>query len=180
MPRPVQFCNSITAKVLVWLAGVLVPAQTMPLMACACGSQSQGSAKLESGRADAASAATCPHCTGRSPVRRSCCASAAARSARHGTCCAAKGSCSCCCQGGANSQGSSCQCSKGGSTPARDPLSNDSRTENTKSFSASSVYGPTSVAIVVAPAALARAHQPPTLLGSSAPERLSLLCRLVI
>ena len=180
MRLPVQFCNSITAKVLVWLAGVLVPAQTMPLMACACGSQSQGSAKLESGRVDAASAATCPHCTGRSPVRRSCCASATARSARHGTSCGAKGSCSCGGQDGARSPGGSCQCSKSRSAPAPVPASNGSRTDNTKSSSASSVYGPTTVAIVAAPAALAHAHQQPTLLGSSAPERLSLLCRLVI
>ena len=175
-----RFCNSITAKVLVWLASVLVPAQTMPLMACACGNQPQGPAKVESGRVDAVSAATCPHCTGTSPVRRSCCDSATARSACHGTCCAAKGSCSCCCQGGARPEGSSCQCSKSGSTPAPDPLSNDSRTDNTKSSSASSVHGPATVAVVVAPAALAHSHQQPTLLGSSAPERLSLLCRLVI
>ena len=30
--------NGITAKVLVWLAAILVPAESLPLMACGCGS----------------------------------------------------------------------------------------------------------------------------------------------
>jgi len=67
------------------------------------------------------------------------------------------------------------------SAPAPNPLPGDSRTDNTKpSLSAPSLACHAAVAILVPPAILARADQQPTLLGSSAPERLSILCRLVI
>lgn len=176
--RSVKFCNRITARLAVWLAGVLVPAQTMPVMACGCGNQPHRLTKVQSASADAAPLATCPRFAGSSAVRHPCCARVAARSADR-TCCAGKASCSCC-QGGSRSQGTSCQCSKSGSAPAPAPLSNNSRTDNTKSSSPSLCHAPAVIAVVVAPGATAHANQHPFLFGSSAPERLSVLCRLVI
>lgn len=179
-----RFCNSITAKVLVWLAAISVPAQALPAMACDCGSHSPRRAEVKpgkSGRADAAPAAKCPHCSGGSRPRHSCCGGTAASSTQHGSCCGAMGSCCGCCKGGLGSHGSPCQCSTNKSTPAPDPLPSDSRTDTTKSsLSTSSLGGMASVAILAPPAALAHADQQPTFLGSSAPERLSILCRLVI
>ena len=178
----VRFLNSISAKVVVWLAAVLVPAETLPLMACDCGSHSPRPTQTGLGCTAAASVTACQHCNVGSRARHSCCGSAAASSASPGSCCAAKGSCSCCSKDGARSPGGPCQCSANDSAPApAAPLPGDSRTDNTKSsVSTSSFGGLTAVVILVPSAAAARADQQPTLLGSTVPERLSVLCRLVI
>jgi hypothetical protein len=60
-------------------------------------------------------------------------------------------------------------------------LPGNSRTDNTKSSrSASSLGGLATVVILIPSAIVAHANQQPTILSSSVPERLSLLCRLVI
>jgi hypothetical protein len=173
-----RFSNSITAKVLVWLAAILVPAQTLPLMACDCGSHSPRSMAVKADRADAAPAAKCPHCTSGSRPRHSCCGGTAASSGQHGSCCGAKGSC--CCKGGLGSHGGPCLCSVNKSAPAPDPLPSNSRTDNTKSSLGSSSDTVATVAVVVPSVVLAQAAQQPSLLGSTSLERLSTLCRLVI
>jgi hypothetical protein len=173
-----RFYNRMTAKVLVWLAAILVPAESLPLMACGCGSQSPRRAAVKPARADATPAAKCPHCTGGSQPRHSCCGATAASSPQRGSCCGANGSC--CCKGGLGSQGGLCQCSANKSAPAPDPLPNDSRTDNTKSSLGSSSDTVAAVAVVVQSAVLAQAAQQPSLLGSTSLERLSTLCRLVI
>jgi hypothetical protein len=175
----VRFLNSITAKVIVWLAAVLVPAETLPRMVCACGNHAPGPSQAAVGCAGAGSVAACPHCNVAERSPHSCCGSSAASHARS-DCCAAQGACSCCCTSGAHSDGTSCQCARDDSAPAPAPLPGDSRTDTTKSsVSVSSFTGPTAVVLPV-PSADARADQHPAFLGSSAPERLSVLCRLVI
>lgn len=173
------FCNSITAKVLVWLAAILVPVETLPAMGCDCGSHSPGSAVAKSVRADAAPAARCPHCTSRSRPGHSCCGTAAS-SAQHGRCCGGSGSCCCCCKGGPGSHGGPCQCAANKSAPAPDPLPDNSRTENTKSSLGSSSDTVTTIAVLVSSLVLAQAAQQPSLLACTSLERLSTLCRLVI
>lgn len=171
-------CNNITAKVLVWLAAISVPAETLPVMACNCGSHPPQRAEAKSSRAAETPAAKCSHCAARSQPRHSCCGSTAATLVQHGSCCGAEGSC--CCKGGLGSHGGPCQCSAKHSDPVPNPLPGDSRTDNTKpSLSPSSLAGMTTAAILPL-AVLGPADQQPTLLGSSAPERLSVLCRLVI
>jgi hypothetical protein len=144
-----RFCDSITAKVLVWLAAILLPGETLPVMSCECGSHS--------------------------PPR-------AVSSAQHRCCCGDKGRCCCCCcKGGADPHGGPCHCAANQSAPAPVPLPGNSRTDNTKSSqSASSLGGVATVAILVPSVIVAHANQQPTIPGSSAPERLSILCRLVI
>ncbi len=174
-----QFCNSITAKALVWLAAILLPAETLPSMACGCRCRTSPPAALKSSPADAPPAAKCSHCAAGSRTRHSCCGGIAASSAQNATCCKSKGSC-CCCKSGQGSHGSPCQCwvSK---SPAPAPLPNHSRTQNTKSSLAASSAAGLSTAVVLVPAAApARAEHQPALHCSSAPERLSILCRLVI
>jgi len=57
----------------------------------------------------------------------------------------------------------------------------ESRTDNTKSSVAASSFGSlTTVALLVPPATAAPVEQQAALHCSSAPERLSVLCRLVI
>ena len=143
-----RFCDSITAKVFVWLAAILVPAETLPA-SCDCGT----------------------HC----PPR-------AASAAQHRCCCRGKGKCCCCCcKGGPSSQGGPCHCAANPSAPAPDRLPGDSRTDNTKSpLSASSLGGLATVAILIPSVIAAHADQRPTILSSSVPERLSILCRRVI
>jgi hypothetical protein len=167
--------NGITAKVLVWLAAILVPADALPLMACGCGSHAPGSAC----RADARPAAKCPHCNSTSRPQKSCCGSTAVASTEQGSCCGAKGSC-CCCKGTLGSEGSLCLCAVKKSAPASAPLPGNSRTDNTKSVSTCSFGGLAAAMVLVRPTTPARADQQATLLCSSAPERLSILCRLVI
>ena len=58
-----QLCSSMTGKVLVWLAAILVPAESLPLMACNCADQPAQAPKPGFAPAKAAPVATCPHCT---------------------------------------------------------------------------------------------------------------------
>src|SRR3990170_6743070 len=115
-----RLCNSITAKVLVWLAAILVPAETLPLMACDCGGHCPQSMAVTADRANAALAVGCPHCTGGWRPRHSCCGGTAASPTQHGNCCDANGSC--CGRGGLGSHGSPYRCSANKSVPAPDPL----------------------------------------------------------
>ena len=171
--------NSITAKVLVCLAGALFPVETVPAMACNCGGRPGG---LTGADHDVAEAATVPGChVGRLRTPHSCCDSPAIGLALRGSCCGADCSCSCCRNGGARSQGSSCQCVHNGSPSAPDPLPSDSRTDSTKRLLTSApCRGLTAVVNIVPRVVLARADQRSASFGSSAPERLSVLCRLVI
>jgi hypothetical protein len=173
-----RFCNSITAQVLVWLAALFVPVQALHATACGCRSHSTRSREAKSAGADVAPAAKCSHCTGGSRPQNSCCGSATASSEQGGRACDANGSC-CCCKGGPGSQGSNCQCSANNSAPAPDPLPGTSQTDDAKSLTTASCGGLT-VAVFVPPTGPAYADERSTLLCFSAPERLSVLCRLVI
>ncbi len=170
-----RLCQSITAKVFVWLAAILVPVEALPVMACDCGSQSV-STKAKS--TQAAHAAKCPHCAAGSRPRRSCCGGTATSSGPKGSCCGSKGSC-CCCKGGSGSHGGPCQCSVNKSPPAPDPLPTDSRTNNTKT-SLDSASDTVVTVVVVAPMLLAQAAQQSSRSASTSLERLSTLCRLVV
>jgi hypothetical protein len=173
----VRFQNSITARVIVSLAALLVPAESLPMMACNCESHSSPATKAKSALVGVAAGAKCPHCTGASRPQHSCCGGTAASSSRHAGCCGGKGSCCCCCKGGSGSHGGQCQCSV--NKPAPDPLPSDSRTVNTKSSISSS---PNTVAtVVIVPSVdLALAARQPSRSASTSLERLSTLCRLVV
>jgi hypothetical protein len=171
--------NTITAKIFVWLAAVLVPAETLPVVACNCGNHTPREMGVRSARAEAAPAAKCPHCTSKTRPQHSSGGAVAASSAQRGSCCGAKGSC--CCKGGLGSHGGPCQCAQKKSAPAPDPLPSDSRTNNTKSSVTASACGGMAVVAVLVPTAIAaHAEQQSAFHGSSAPERLSILCRLVL
>lgn len=176
----VQLYESITAKVIVWIAGVLVPAQSLPVMACGCGSHLPRSTALKSGRMEDAPAAKCLHCATRSQPRHSCCGGTAESSQQQGSCCGGNGASCCCCKGGSASHGAPCQCSTNHSVPAPDPLPSNSQTDNTKSSLGSPSDTVATVVKVVPSAVLAEAAQQSSLLGSTSLERLSTLCRLVI
>lgn len=167
-----RFANSITAKVVVWLAGLLVPVETLPLMACDCGSTPKPTPTAVCHTTPA-----CPHCSRRNRATRPCCQRVAASSPR---CCGGTASC-CCCKGRASSEGSSCQCTKGSPAPTQAPLSNDSRTDNGKSLSSASACAvvAASSAVVLPSPQLQRNHQQ-AIFGSTSLERLSTLCRLVV
>ena len=173
-----RFCDNITARVLVWLSAILVPVETAPSAACNCGSRALCSAAVRPDRADLASAAKCPHCIRESQPRRTCCNGASGSSAQPGSCCGAAGSC--CCKGGSCSRGGLCQCSQHKSVPAPDPLPSGSRTDDAKSLTISANPGLVTVAILIPPAATTCANHQPMSLGSSVPERLSVLCRFLI
>ena len=174
-----RFCNTITAKILVWLAAILVPAEALPMMACDCGNHSPQPAALKSGRADAAPAAKCAHCATRLRTQPSC-GGTAVSSAQH-KCCCGDGPCHCCCSnGGLGSHGGPCRCAANKSVPAPDPLPSNSRTDNTKSSLGSSSGIVATVAVLVSSRVLAHSAQQPCLLACTSLERLSALCRLII
>ena len=177
-----RFCNSITAKVLVWLAGVLVPLESLPLTACNCADASVRATKLETAPVVGSPVAACPHCKAESRARHSCCGSAAALSASHGSCCCCccgTGSTCCCCSKGAgHSNGGTCRCAKNGCVPPTAPLSSNSRTDNTKSRLA--VSSGTVATVVVPSRVFAQTAGQPSLPGCTSLERLSTLCRLVL
>jgi hypothetical protein len=177
--RSVQFSNRITSRAFVWLASLLVPAQSMPLTACGCGNEPQRQVGTEIRRTDAAPATSCRCCGSGSMARRSCCTGTVPHSARRGACCAERGKSSGC-SGGAHSPGTSCHCSKSRPAPVPVPVPNDTSTDKGKSSSSSPFQGPMVLAVVVADASSGRDSFQPVLSGPSAPERLSLFCRLVI
>ena len=132
-------CNDITAKLIVWIAGALIPFQTAPVRACGCEGPAATSARV------------------------------------HGCC---GGSHCCCCKG---RPGGVCRCSANKSAPSPAPLPGNSRPDNSKSpLATCAPAGLATVATVVLAGTPAGADQRTILPGSSAPERLSILCRLVI
>lgn len=176
-----QFHKTIAARVLVWLAAVLVPVEAMPLTACNCGSHSAPSTEVHVGCSVAASVPVCPNCVGESRNEPSCCGRSADDSSRRGCCGRTKASGSCCCEGQC-SQGVSCHCSANHAAPASNPIPNESPADGSKSSLSTSPFASvTSAAVVVPPRVLAgRREGPASFLGSTAPERLNVLCRLVI
>ena len=175
-----QFCDYLTTRIVVWLAAVLVPAGSLPAMACSCGSH------VDSSQADGCRLETDPVgppscCSGRAKPTHSCCQSRSTPTTAHTSCCLAGSSCSCCGNDGTGSKGNGCQCSVDHSSiPSPDPEPRNSRTDDTKpSLSAASFGNAAAAAVAVAPAIL-KADQQSMGLGSTAPERLSVLCRLVL
>jgi len=173
-----RLCDNITVKVLVWLSAMLVPVETLPSPACNCGGCVLCSAAPGSGRADPTLAAECPHCTRASQPRHSCCGSTSGSSAppesRRGN------AGSCCGKGTSGAPGGPCRCSKSEPSPAPDPLPRDSRTHDTKSLTSAGCGDSATVAILGPLPATACADRRSIRSGSSAPERLSVLCRLLI
>lgn len=176
-----RFCNNIIAKVLAWLACLLVPAESLPLMTCDCGNQSSQPVKAEHHSAEATPVATCPHCNRGPRILKACCRSGVAISAQRGSCCGANGTRSCCCcKGGKCSHNNLCLCSQNGSAPTPVPMSSDSHPGSTKSLDSYLFGGPVSVVVVVQSETSAFTDPKPMLLGSNVIDRLSILCRLVI
>jgi hypothetical protein len=172
-----MYANNFITKVLVWLAALLVPVETLPVMACDCGGHSSQSTGLFPSRTDARPTAKCPRCAARSQGRHSCCGGKATTSNQQGSCCKARGSC-CCCKSG--NGGGQCMCSANKSAPVPDPLQNNSRTNNTKTSLSASTDLVIAVPVVVPPLLIARAACQPSFFASTSLERLSALCRLVI
>ena len=170
------FHRKISVQALVWLAALLMPAQAVPA-ACSCGDHASKSAPVAT--AGGGAAPSCPHCRAKSAAH-ACCKGKAA--AAHPGCCGGGANCRCCCgKSGSSSQGSGCHCVHNNSAPAPDSAPSPSPTNTAKSPLATPSFGSvTTVAMFALQAAFAAADQHPTLLASSAPERLSVLCRLVI
>ena len=167
---PMAFCRTITAKLLVWLAAILVPAGAMPLKACNCGNSASGAAKC------GASASKCRCSSGRAKNGRACCSRSIAN--RKG-CCAQKSTCGCC-KDKSGSHGP-CLCSLDKDAPAPAPAPNSSETETAKSLFVSACGMSTTLIPVVVPSQnLARAVLQPVFAGLTTLDRLGALCRLVI
>lgn len=177
----VQFHKTIAARVLVWLAAVLVPVEAMPLTVCNCDSHSVQPVESHVGCSGAAPVAVCPNCVGESRTEPSCCGKSADQSSKNDRCDRTRVSGSCSCEGQC-SHGASCDCAANHASPASNPISNQSPADGSKvSLSASPFAGGTTAAVVVPPSVLAGMGERPTSsIGSTAPERLSVLCRLVI
>lgn len=179
----VLLCNSITARVIVWIAVVLIPARALPVMACDCLSYLASPAQADAVGNDTTSVAACPHCRARARLKHSCCKSKSVNvSKQRTTSCGARASSACCCGGldGTCTHGASCHCSAKGSVPAPAPLPSDSRTDNTKLSSASPSDAVTTVVVAPSTSLTRQAAQRPSLLGATPLERLTTLCRLVI
>ncbi len=174
----VQFCDYLTTRIVVWLAAVLVPAGSLPAMTCSCGSHADSS-QADGCRLEPESAGPPSCCGERAKPTHSCCQSRSAPATAR--CCLAGSSCSCCGNGGTDSNGNGCQCSAGhSSVPAPDPEPRNPRTDETKPSLSAACFGNAAAATVAAAPAILRADQQSMNLGSTAPERLSVLCRLVL
>ena len=169
--------DSITSKAVVWLGAILVPVASWPSTSCTCGSHVGGSATFKHAQVGADVATTCPHCTPDPQPRHSCCGGGAVASAPRRTCCGSSDACRCC---GSRSPCGVCQCSNSQSVPAPAPLPNDPRPNDSKTPAISLGVGLASVAALFLPTAATCADHRPVNLGASAPERLSILCRLLI
>ena len=176
-----QFHKTIAARVLVWLAAALVPVEAMPLTVCNCGSHSGQPTEARVDGSPAKPVPACPNCVGESRTKPSCCGKSAEDSSKRGCCGRTKASGTCCC-GGQCSQGVSCHCSANHAVPASSPNPNESPADGFKvSLSTSPFASVTTAAVVIPPSVYASLRERPTsFLGSTAPERLSVLCRLVI
>lgn len=177
-----RFFDSITSRVIVWLAAILIPVAAQPSATCGCGGHSWRS-EMVCGQKNANAPPKCPHCTVHVQPRPSCCHDSAGEKERS-SCCSTRQRCStgqaCCCLGGTNSGGKTCQCSKNQTAPAPAPLPTDSRPHDTTSWAMAFGGGPANMAVVFPPAFAIGADQRPVNLGSSVPERLSVLCRFLI
>jgi hypothetical protein len=172
------------AKIIIWLAAVLLPAETMPLMACTCGSHSQRAVQAGAGSTAGAPVAACSRCTSGSRPQNACCGAKTKVSEHPEGCCGAKtptAPTTCRCQGAAGSHGSVCQCSAKSTAPAPAPMPGNSRPDSTKSsMGASTCCGLTAVVAIVPSASQLSADQSPAILTARQLDRLSVLCRLMI
>lgn len=171
--------NNIAAKALVWLAALLIPAETMPLAGCACGSNPGKLAPgSTSGCKQKGPAASCPHCQAKLKSESACCKARGVEAASHsaGGCCGTKATC--CCSKGTATKGLECLCSASHPVPTPAPVPNDSPSDSAKSLTASVVA--TVLAGVALPGVQSRAVEPSSLSGKTSLERLSTLGRLVI
>ena len=165
-----RFSNSITARVVVWLAGLLVPLETLPLMACDCGSIPKPTPTAVSHTTPA-----CPHCSRGNRATRPCCQRAVTSS--HRCCCC--GAASCCCMKGTHSAVNPCQCASNSSAPTPAPISNDSQTDHSKAAAASCAVVAAG-ASVIPPSPQLHSNHHGAFIGSTTLKRLSTLCRLVV
>lgn len=155
--------NGIVAKTLVWLAAILVPAETMPSVFCCCGQDSSRAVSRKS-------VPKCPHCK---PVA-SCCAAKASRPG--GCCCAGKASC---CKHCLGSRSEVCQCSVKAPEQAPSPATNGS-TANSRTATDLAVAAFISVPSAHSDLFSAHAAATPSLLGANGVELLHAICRLTI
>lgn len=171
----------MTVKGIVWLAALLVPVETLPLMACNCQARPQDGAVSGDVRTDlvAGGSTACPHCT-EVPAQPPCCRGCSESASDSGNGCGVSGSCCGQSETGSPSCGGQCQCSANRAAPAPMPLSGNPQTENTKTSLSVASLSCASVATTLVPAVLAHSDQHVAALVSSASERLSILCRLVI
>lgn len=171
-------CSSITAKILVWVAGVLVPVQALPVKACGCGEPLPQSIAMRPDQAADVVIAPAPDDAARLQARQTCCGTPPA-SEQPRNCCGGGGA-SCGCGDCPASRGGPCHCSANHSVPAPDPLPGNSQTGNTKYWFGSPSDAIATVVKVVPSVVLSQAAQQSSLRGSTSLERLTTLCRLVI
>jgi len=162
---------SFTGKVIVWLIAIMVPVQSLPLLACDCGGSTSSVAKSADIRS---TIAKCPGRFSRDRVAHPCCA----RRALAATACGCCGLETCCCHRGSNNPGGECHCSTKNSIPVPNPAPLDSRVDCGKLLLAADCQMATTAMPLVASFAH-RAPQVPVS-GQTALERLSTLCRLVV
>jgi hypothetical protein len=183
------FFKGIAARILVWLAAVLVPADSLSLLACDCGGRQPALPRSRTVASERAPGVRCAKCRGAAKVERRCRRelSAASSSGRGGACCGNRqGSCACCQgqgqgQGRAGTKPTSCLCAAGDSAPTPGPVPGDSRPDESKpSYSASSAATVASLATIERPSAPARFEGASLLGGPTALARLSALCRFVL
>ncbi len=155
------FHRKLSVQSLVWLAALMLPAQAFPA-ACTCGQVSKAALAPVSNKATMPS---CPHCRARGA--HACC--------RGGSCC-------CCCgKAGSVCHGRGCHCVRSTSRPVPDSTPAPSPTSTTKSpTSAAAFGGPATADVATAQTAFTAAHQHAILFAAGVPDRLAVLCRLVI
>jgi hypothetical protein len=169
------FHRKISVQALVWLAALMLPAQAIPA-ACSCGDHASQSASATA--PGSAAVPSCPHCRAKNAAH-ACCKGKAG--AGH-TCCGGGANCRCCCgKGGTGCQGNECHCVHSNPRPAPESTPSPAPTNTAKSPLSTPALGNVSaVLFFTAQAAFTAAHEHPTLLVSSALDRLTALCRLVI
>jgi hypothetical protein len=158
--------ENFTARFVAWLAVSLIPAASLPSLACSCGI-GEHSQKVAASQSERQS--VCSHCGTAAARKMSCCAKAVASSENHD-----------CRRAVDNSHAAVCTCSAKRSEPSPAQLPGHSQTVGAKSTLALSCGSGSSIATAIAASVPSGADWPSASFASFSNERLSLLCRFVI
>ena len=183
-----DFRQSFTARLVAGIAAALIPAQTVSMSGCSCGPRTADFTQADGILAQTEPGAASERCCRGSRVGHSCCrgqavgvgTGAGRSSSAEGCNCRAGSSTRSCCQRGDCAGGNLCHCAADDSVPASDPASDGSRTGSGKPSLSPITFAGWVAAPVAATSAMVRNDRYSTVGASSAPERLSVLCRLVI